>query len=134
MDAQAASVRRVAPSQQRPRATRPQLPAVRLGVVSAIALDDAEPAARAAALAPDAGHRVHQREQLRHVVAVGSHERDRHRRPPVAAGQQVVLGPHLAPIDRIGARFSPPCMARTDAESTTARGITTKRANVHAGV
>src|SRR6266550_7498986 len=121
VNVQATAVRRVALGQQRARTSGPELPSVRLGIVAAISLHPIKPMTRTPTFASDARHRVHQRQQLGHIVAVGLREDERHDRASVAVHEQVVFGAALAPIDRIWACFFPPCSARIDAESTTAR-------------
>src|SRR5204862_3969073 len=92
---------------------------VRLRVVRPIALRLLETPARPARFAPDRRHTVHQRQQLRDIVTVGTGQFHRHR-CPVGVREQVMFRSALSPIRRIGAGFCPPKTARTEAESTTA--------------
>src|SRR6266498_4202824 len=121
IDAQAAAVRRIPFGQKRSRSSGSELATMRLGVVATIALHALEAVTWTATLAADSRDRVHQREQLRHVMTVGSRQHERHDRSPAAVDQQVVLGSAFAPIDWIWACFFPPCIARIDAESMMAR-------------
>ena len=103
-----------------PDAATAQLAAVGVVVVAAVGHEDLGAPARAAHLAGDRRHRVHQRDQLGDVVAVAAGQRDRERdaRP---VGEKVVLGARPAPVDRARARRGAPFFARTWPESTIAR-------------
>jgi hypothetical protein len=111
---------RVSASQVRSDATPVKLVAVRLRVVTTIALNAFRAAAGTARLAADGRNRFDQRQKLSHVVRIGARER---------SGQwnarrirkDVVLAARLAPIRGIGPGFCPPSTARTLELSTTAR-------------
>ena len=72
--AQAAAVRTVAAGEQRADAPGAQLVAAPLGVIPAVTLHDGHVADRPARLAPHAGHRVDEREQLRNVRPIGGRQ------------------------------------------------------------
>ena len=110
------------PAAGQPRSGTPaaQRPPVRLGVVSAVAQQFVEPPPRPAAPAADGADRVDQRQQLRHVVTVGAGKGERHRRA-AGVGEQVVFGAVFPAVHGALSRFFPPCMARTEVESTTPR-------------
>lgn len=97
-----------------------QLFAMRLRVIRAISLNAVRATTRPAALATHGWNRVDQRQQLRHIVSIGAGQRGREGNA-VGIRDQMVLTPGFAAIRRIGSRFFPPCIARTDEESTIAR-------------
>jgi len=117
---QPAAVRDAASGQVRADGAATQRDAVRLAVVGAVGVKCIGAATRPADLAPDRRHGVHQRQELRHVVAIGPGERGRQRRAP-RIGEQVMLRAVLAAVHGAGAGFFPPRTARTDAESAVAR-------------
>jgi hypothetical protein len=118
--AQSAAVGRAALGQDRLRPSAAKFTPVRLGIVSPIPLGPLEALPGTADFAGHRRHRVHQRQQLRYVVAVGRGQRDDHRNA-VAIGEKVMFAPHFPSIRRIRARLRPPKTARTDVLSTTAR-------------
>ena len=119
-DAQAAPVGCAPLRQDRDDAEPSQGVAVGRRVVGAVTLDPCGPLSRAADLPADRGNRLDQREELRHVVAVGFGDADR-QGEPVAIGDQVMLAPQLPSIRWRRARFFPAWCARTEEESTSAR-------------
>src|SRR5690349_6969632 len=121
VNSQSTAVRGPASGKDRLRSSGSKLPTVRLRVVGAIGLYPLEPVPRPSAPASDAWNGVDQRKQLGHVMTVRSCQGKGHYRMPIAIDQQVVLGSRLSPIHGIWACFFPPCIARTEAESTTAR-------------
>ena len=118
-DAQAASMLGVALGQHGLNPAPSQSFAMRLRVIGPVALNTPG-ASPASAFAADLGNRVHQGEQLRHVVGIGSRQRGR-QGDALGIGDDVVFRPSLAAIRGIGARLRPPKTARTDVLSTTAR-------------
>jgi hypothetical protein len=121
VDAQAAAMLRSSFCQNRLRSSGSELPTMRFGVIATIALDSIESVTRSATLASNSGNGVHQRQQLRDVVTIRSSQRESHHRAAIAVHQQMMLRTALSPIYWIWACFFPPCIARTEAESTTAR-------------
>ena len=104
--AQAAAVRTVAAGEQRADAPGAQLVAVPLGVIPAVTLHDGHVADRPARLAPHAGHRVDEREQLRNVRPIGGRQ-VRDERNAGRVGEEVVFTPQLYG-DRLGSvQFRP---------------------------
>jgi len=120
VDSQPAAVGGVASRQNRLDATKAQLLAMPFGVVPPVALDPVWPEAGSAHPASNWRNRVHQGQQLGHIVAVGPCENGR-QRDAVRVRDDVVFGPVLTAIRRIGADLRPPKTARTEALSTTAR-------------
>ena len=118
--AQAAAVRTVAAGAQRAPAPGAQLVAVPLGVIPAVTLHDGHVADRPARLAPHAGHRVDEREQLRNVRPIGGRQ-VRDERNAGRVGEEVVFTPRFTAIGWVRSSFFPPRSARTDALSTTPR-------------
>src|SRR5688572_9699633 len=119
-DPQPAAVRLAAAGQARGDPAARQRHPVRVRIVRPVAHDLLGLLQRGTDLAPDRRDGVHQRDQLRHIVAIGGRQNARQRRSLGVDGQ-VVLAPVLAAVHGAGARFFPPCTARTDAESTTTR-------------
>ncbi len=117
---QSAAVGHAAPGEIGDDAAATQLDAVRLAVVSAVGVERSGAAERPAHPATHRRHRVHQRQELRHIVAVSPGERGGQRRAP-RIGEHVVLRAVLAAVHGAGACFFPPRTARTDAESAVAR-------------
>jgi hypothetical protein len=111
---------RISASHFRCNATAAKLVAVRLRVVTTIALDAFGSATGTARLADDGRNRFHQRQKLGYVVRVGARER---------SGQwnarrirnDMVLAARLASIRGVWAGFCPPSTARMLELSTTAR-------------
>src|ERR1700733_7461219 len=116
-DAQAAAVRRSPPRDGRADITTRQLHSVGIGVVTPIRHHFLRLAQRRAWLAGDGWDRIDQRNQLRHVVAVGSSENGG-KRHAARINNDVVFRPVFPAIHGAGSRFFPPCTARTDDEST----------------
>ena len=117
--AQPAAMFRVSFGQHRPDAPPPQSRAVGFGIIRAVALDTfgtSSPATFAANLR----NRVHQGDQLRYVVRVGSGQR-RRQWDAIGIGKHVMLRAGFAAIRGIWAGLRPPKTARTDVLSTTAR-------------
>ncbi len=90
-----------------------ELFAVRPRVVGAIALDALRAATWSARLARYGKNRIHQRMQLSDIVRVRAGQRGRERNP-IGVGDDVMFAAGFTAICRIGARFIPPCTARTD--------------------
>jgi hypothetical protein len=97
-----------------------ELVAMRLGVVGAVALDDAGLAQRATRAAAQRRNGIDQRQQLRHVVSVRRREA-RDDRNPVGVGKNMMFRPGLTAIGRVRSSFFPPRSARRELLSTTAR-------------
>jgi len=119
-DAQATAMFCVSSRQHRLNTPTSQLLAMSMRVVSAIALNPLGTLPWPAALAAHRRNRVDQRQKLGHVVTVGSGYRGCERNA-VSVGDQMMFAAGFAAIRWIGSRFFPPCTARTDEESTTAR-------------
>lgn len=107
-----------AAGQQWTATTATQRNPVGLGVIGSIALHDVKTPARPPASASHRSDRIDQRQQLRHVVTVGAGEAEGHGRA-IGISQQVVLGASFPAIRGAFSRFFPPCIARTEVESTT---------------
>jgi len=90
------------------------------GVITAIAVKTLEAISRTTRLSGNGRNSVDQRQQLRHIMTIGTAELYDYRQS-IGISQQVMFRPQFPSIRRIGARFRPPDKARTDAESTTAR-------------
>jgi len=126
-DAQSAPVGRAPLSQDRDDAPRPQGLPVSGRIVGTVALDTRGSLPRATDLPADRGDRLDQREELRHVVAIGLRD-DGRQRNAVAIGDQVVLAPQLPSIRWRRASFFPPRCARIEVESTRARDQSSRSA------
>ena len=120
INAEAAAVFRVAFGQERFDAQAPQLIAVSLGIVRAIGIHALGPATRTPNLARDRGNRFDHRQQLADIGRVGAGHRGCQGNP-VSVGGEMVFRTCFPAIRWIGPRFFPPCTARTEDESTTAR-------------
>jgi len=118
--AEPAAVRRAALGEGGLDAAPVQGVSMRLGVVGAVALDEIRFHARAAGAAANGRHRVHERQQLRDVVAIGRGQL-RAERNPVRVGKNMMLRPGLAAIGRVRSSFFPPRSARSDELSAMAR-------------
>jgi hypothetical protein len=117
--AQAAAVFGVAFGEHRSNATPPQSLAMGFGIIRPVTLytfGTPSPSAVAANLR----NRIHQRDQLRYIVSIGSRQR-RCQRDAVSIGEHVMLRAGFAAIRGIRAGLRPPKTARTDVLSTTAR-------------
>lgn len=97
-----------------------QLTAMATRVVRSITMHAARPPSWSATLAADRRHRVHQRQQLPDIMHVGGRHFGR-KHDPLGVGEQMMLAARFATIRGIGACFFPPCTARTEDESITAR-------------
>ena len=97
-----------------------QLFAMRVGMVRAIALHPLRALSRPTSFPADQRDRIDQRQQLRHVVTIGSGQRGR-KGNALGVSDQVMFAAGFAAIRWIRSRFFPPCIARTDEESTMAR-------------
>jgi hypothetical protein len=117
-DPQPAAVFRFAFGQERLDPSVPEFAAVRFAVVCAVGVGFVGPELRGTHLAPDRRDCIDQRKQLRDVVLIGAGECGRQRRA-VGVDRQVVFGAGFGPVHRIRPRFFPPCIARTEVESTT---------------
>jgi len=94
--------------------------AMRLRIVAPVALNQPRLAHRATRTAPQRRNGVHQRQQLRDVVAIGGGQHGR-QRDAACLGENVVLRPRLTAIGWVRSSFFPPRSARTEALSTRAR-------------
>src|SRR5208282_6356853 len=119
-DAQAAPVFRVAASDGCGDAAGRQLHPVRIGIVSPVGHHFLRLAQRRADLAADGRDRIDQRDQLGHVVTVGSGE-DCGKRDAAGIDGEVVFRAVFPAVHGARSRFFPPCTARIDAESTITR-------------
>lgn len=119
-DAQSAAVLGIPARDERMHPAPFQSFSVGLGMVSAVRDHDIWAALGTPAFSFNRRNRVHQRNQLRHIVLIGSGDRTRQRNT-LAIGEQVMFGPEFASIGGIRARFQPPKTARTLPLSTTAR-------------
>ena len=117
---QSTSMFGVSAGQARSNAAATQLVAVRLRVVAAVALNALRPVAWSARLAGNWRNGLHQRQQLRHIVGVGTRERGCQRNA-ARIRDDMVLAPRLAAIRGVSAGFCPPSTALTLELSTTAR-------------
>ena len=116
---EATPVPRATPRYERANPTRAQTTPNRLRVVAAIPEYTVRSPARSTAFALKWGNRIHQGQCFLRVVPVraGQANRERHA-PPVA--DQIAL-PRLARSVGFGPVWSPPCTARMEQLSTTAR-------------
>ena len=101
---------------------------MRLGIVAAIALYEVGFATRTSALAGDGRNSIHQRQQLRDVVAVSFGENDTQRNA-LRIAEEVVLRARLTAIGWVRSSFFPPCTARTLELSAIAREKSTLSAS-----
>lgn len=90
------------------------------GVVGAVTLNTVGTLPGASAFARYWRDGNDQRNELGYIMGIGRRERRRERDAPGIA-DEVVLAARFAPVGGIGTGFFPPCMARTDELSTTAR-------------
>ncbi len=97
-----------------------QLSAVRFRVVSSVSLNAVWSATRTAPLSLHGRYGVDQGHQLSHVMPIGAGQRCGQGNA-VGVCHQVMFTAGFAAIRWIGSRFFPPCIARTDEESTIAR-------------
>ncbi len=116
----AAAVCGTAFGEVRPNAHLPQGFSVGFGIVASIGLKAIGTMTRSSALAAYRRNRLHQGQQLRHIVGV----RTRHREgqgDALRVREDMMFAPKFAPIRWIWPRFVPPKTARTDALSATVR-------------
>jgi hypothetical protein len=105
---------------QRGNRTRPQLAAMRFRIISAIALNNFGSSTGPTPLASDRRNRVHQRQELGHVVPIRLRNTDR-KGNPLSFGDDVVFRAFFPAIRGVRPRFCPPNTALTEELSTTAR-------------
>lgn len=98
----------------------PQCLSMRFGVIGAIGLKPFRTPPGLTAFAAHGWNGLHQRQQLRDIVGVGSGYREG-KGDALAVGENVMFAPRFAPIGWIRPRFVPPKTARTEALSATAR-------------
>jgi len=110
----------VSTSQLGCHAATAELVAVRLRIVTAIALDEPGPLTWPTGLAADRRNRFHQGQKLGYVVGIRAGKR-RGQGNARRIRNDMVLAPRFAPIGRIRPGFCPPSTARTLELSTTAR-------------
>ena len=106
--------------QQRSDAAQPQLLSMRLRPIGSISLHQIGTMPRASGWAFHRHNRIHQRQQLRHIMRVGAGERHGQGNA-TGIRDDVMLRPFSGAIGRIRTRFFAPKTARTLEESTTAR-------------
>ena len=97
-----------------------QRPAVRLGVIAAIGLDHIGTVTRRARFAGDRRNAVDQGQQLGDIVAVGLGKNDRQGNA-LGIREEVVFRACFTAIGWVRSSFFPPCTARTEELSATAR-------------
>ncbi len=102
---QPAPMRRPPSRDVRTDAAPAQLPAMRVRVVASVAIQAGRPATWAPRLAAHRWNRIHQRDHRIYVGDVGG-RRVRHERNPARIGDDLVLAPPLAAVDRARARPS----------------------------
>jgi hypothetical protein len=117
---QAAAMRGTSLGQNWDNTQRAQAAAVGSGVISTIALNAVGTLPWASALARDRWNRQDQRHELGYIMGMGRRERRCERDAPGVANE-MVLAAGFTPVRGVGTGFFPPCMARTDELSTTAR-------------
>jgi hypothetical protein len=128
VDAQATSMLSVAFCQDRFDSSVSQLLAMAGGVVRAIPLDSIRTLSWATAFSTNWRDRVHQRQQLGDVVRIRASQRGREGNAVGVRGQMMLAAGFTA-ICWIGSRFFPPCMARTEEESTITRDQSSRSAS-----
>jgi hypothetical protein len=97
-----------------------QFVAMRLRIVSAVALHEAGLPQRPTRAAAQGWNAIDEWQQLGHVVPVRRRE-PRDDRNPVRVGKNMMFRPGLTAIGRVRSSFFPPRSARSEALSTTAR-------------
>ena len=120
VNAQTAAVLRSSLSENRLDSQRSKDPAVRLRIISPVSLKLLRTSSGTTDLSRYPSYGLNQRNQLRHVVAVGAGDRDG-QRDTLGIREEVVFGAHFPSIRRIRTRLRPPKTARTDELSTMAR-------------
>ncbi len=118
--AQPAAMRRVPLGQDRFNVQARQHPPERLQIIPLVALQVLGTPTRTADFAPQRGNRFDQRQELSDIIRVGTGQ-DRRERDAPCIRDQVTFVAGLGFIRGIRACFFPPCTARTEALSTTAR-------------
>lgn len=118
--AQSAAVFGSAFRQHRTNAYVTQSVAMRLRIVSPVAIKRIKAIARTALPACDSWNRIDHRQQLRNIMAIRTGQLDDNGQA-LGVGEDMMLRPQFPSIRWIRARFRPPKTARTEAESTTAR-------------
>jgi N-6 DNA methylase len=118
--AEAAAVRRPALRELRVDPASMRLIAMRLRIVSPVALDQAGFAPGPPGAAAQRRNGVDEGQQLGDVVPVRTREQ-RRQRDPTRFGENVMFRPRLTAIGWVRSSFFPPRSARTEALSTTAR-------------
>src|SRR5580692_261542 len=119
-DAQAAAVRRSSSRDGRGDIAARQFHSMRIGIVSTVSHDFLGFTQWRARLAGNRRDRIDQRNQLRHVVAIGPRE-EGGKRYTARINKDVVFRPVFPAVHGAWSRFFPPCTARTDDESTITR-------------
>lgn len=119
---EATAMRRTDFGEQRCDAAFAQTLPVRLGTVAAVTLNNFRLAQRTSALSSYGRNCLHQRIELRDVVAIRSRQDDRERNA-LCVDDEVVLAAELAPIRWVRASFFPASIARTEELSTRARAM-----------
>ncbi len=97
-----------------------QLAMMNLRIIRRVTLKDIWSFTGPTPLATDGRYGIHQRQHLRHVVAVRLRDMDR-KGNPLSFGNDVVFRPLFAAVRRVRPRFGPPKVARTEELSITAR-------------
>jgi hypothetical protein len=118
--AESAAVFRTAPGDHRFDTARTKPLTMRLGVVTAIRVDDSGLAKRSAAYAANWRDRVDERHQLGNVVAIRASQ-DGTDGDAIGVDEDVMLRTWSRAIGGVRASFSPAPTARTEDESTAAR-------------
>ena len=117
---QPAAVRCSTLGQQRFDLQNSQSNAVWLRIIGTITLNNIRTLTRSATPASYRWNCFNQRKKLRHVVVISTGNNGS-KRCPVGVGNYMMFTAIFASIGGVWARFLPPKIARTDAESTTAR-------------
>lgn len=107
-------------SQHRPYALWAKLSAMWFAIISSIAKHRSWTSKRPADLAGNSRNLLNQRQQLCHIVTVGTGQSHR-QRDTISVGHHMVFRAFFAAICGVWACFSPPKTALTEDESTTAR-------------
>jgi hypothetical protein len=97
-----------------------QLTVMSLRMIRRVSLKNFWPFPGPTPLPTDGRYGIHQRQHLRHVVAVRLRDMDR-KGNPLSFGNDVVFRPLFTAVRRVRPRFGPPKVARTEELSITAR-------------